>query len=145
MIPWTVACLAPLSMGFPRHKYCSGLPFPSPRDLPDPGIEPTSPVSSALAEGFFTTEHPGKPRSSLTPYYWTLWLFPVISGFSCCLGNVYVPVGAYFLRDRRLLGETFRFQSLWRLSELPPWPGLSPQHLHSNSAEGRACCTSFDF
>ena len=44
-------CQAPLSMGFPRQEYCSGLPFPS-GDLSDPGIEPTSP---ALAGGFFTT------------------------------------------------------------------------------------------
>ena len=41
--PWTVACQAPLSMGFSRQDYWSGLPFPSPRDLPDPGTEPRSP------------------------------------------------------------------------------------------------------
>ena len=46
-------------MGFPRQEYWSGLPFPSLGDLPDPGIEPTSP---ALAGGFFTTERPGKPH-----------------------------------------------------------------------------------
>ena len=42
--PWTVACQAPLSMGFSRQEYWSGLPFPSPGDLPDPGIEPESPA-----------------------------------------------------------------------------------------------------
>ena len=42
--PWTVACQAPLSIGFPREEYWSGLPFPSPGDLPDPGIEPRSPA-----------------------------------------------------------------------------------------------------
>ena len=42
--PWTVAYQAPLSMGFPRQEYCSGLPFPSPGDLPDPGVEPRSPA-----------------------------------------------------------------------------------------------------
>ena len=42
-IPWTVARQAPLSMGFPRQEYWNRLPFPSPGDLPDPGIEPTSP------------------------------------------------------------------------------------------------------
>ena len=41
--PWTVVCQASLSMEFSRQEYCSGLPFPTPRDLPDPGIEPTSP------------------------------------------------------------------------------------------------------
>ena len=57
--PWTAARQAPLSMGFPRQQYRSGLPFPSPGDLPNPGIELTSPV---LAGGFFTTEPPGKPQ-----------------------------------------------------------------------------------
>ena len=41
-IPWTVACQAPLSMGFSRQEYWNGLPFPSPGDLPNPGIEPRS-------------------------------------------------------------------------------------------------------
>ena len=40
--PWTVACQAPLSLGFPRQEYWSGVPFPSPGELPDPGIEPES-------------------------------------------------------------------------------------------------------
>ena len=52
-IPWTVACQAPLSMGFSRQEYWNGLPFPSPGDLPDPEIEQTSPVSPALAGRFF--------------------------------------------------------------------------------------------
>ena len=51
--PWTVACQAPLSMGFSRQEYWSGLPFPSPGDLPGPGMKPASP---ALGLGFFTTE-----------------------------------------------------------------------------------------
>ena len=51
--PWTVAYKAPLSMEFSRQEYWSGLPFPSPGDFPDLGIEPVSP---ALAGGFFTTE-----------------------------------------------------------------------------------------
>ena len=45
--PWTVASQAPLSMGFPRQEYWSGLPFPSPGDLPNPGIEPRSPALQA--------------------------------------------------------------------------------------------------
>ena len=59
--PRTVAHQAPLSRGFSRQEYWSGLPFPPPGDLPDPGVEPTSLVSPALAGGFFTTESPGKP------------------------------------------------------------------------------------
>ena len=58
MTPWAVAHQAPLSRGFPRQEYWSGLLFPPPGDLPDPGIEP---ASLALAGGFFTTEPPGKP------------------------------------------------------------------------------------
>ena len=50
---WTVACQASLSMEFSSQEYWSGLPFHPPGDLPDPGIEPTSPASSALASGFF--------------------------------------------------------------------------------------------
>ena len=53
--PWTVACQAPLSMGFSRQEYCSGLPFPSLGDLLDPGIELTFLVSPALTGNFFTT------------------------------------------------------------------------------------------
>ena len=58
---WTVACQAPLFMTSPRQEYWSGLPVPPPRDLPSPGIKPTSPEPPALAGGFFTTEPPGKP------------------------------------------------------------------------------------
>ena len=47
MIPWTVTCQAPLSMGFSNQEYWSGLPFPSPGDLPNPGIEPGSPALQA--------------------------------------------------------------------------------------------------
>ena len=61
--PWTVARQVPLSMGFSRQEYCSGLPFPPPGDLPDPEIKPVSLVSPALAGGFFTTEPPGKAHS----------------------------------------------------------------------------------
>ena len=54
---------APLSMGFPRQEYWSGLPFPSPGDLPNPGIKP---MTLALAGGFFTTGPSGKPTCSFT-------------------------------------------------------------------------------
>ena len=57
---WTVARHAPLPMGFFRQEYLSSLPFPSPGDLPDPGIKFTFP---ALAGRFFTTEPPGKTVS----------------------------------------------------------------------------------
>ena len=56
--PWTVACKAPLSMGFSRQEYWSGLPFPSPGYLPNPGIKPRSPT---LQPDALTSEPPGKP------------------------------------------------------------------------------------
>ena len=61
MTPGTIAHQAPLSMGFPRQEYWSGLLFPPPGDLLDPGINPMSP---ALAGGFFTSEQPEKPLLS---------------------------------------------------------------------------------
>ena len=63
--PWTVAHQAPPSMGFSRQEYWSGLPFPSPGDLPDPGIEPRSPT---LQADTLTSEPPGKPT---TNFKWT--------------------------------------------------------------------------
>ena len=63
---WTVAYQPPPSMGFSRQEYWSGLPFPSPGDLPDPGNEPRSPTLQADA---LPSELPGKPY---------LWLYPAI-------------------------------------------------------------------
>ena len=57
--PWTLACQASLSMGFPRQEYWSGWPFPSPGDLPNPRIEPLSP-------GSLSTELSGKPKFRIT-------------------------------------------------------------------------------
>jgi len=59
-IAWTVAIQAPLSMGFPRQEYQSGLPFPSPGDLPNPGIEPRSPALQADS----LPSEPGFPGSA---------------------------------------------------------------------------------
>ena len=56
MTPWTIAPQTPLFMGFPWNENFPGMPFPSPGNLPDPGIEPVSP---ALAGVFFTNEPPG--------------------------------------------------------------------------------------
>ena len=57
--PLTVACQAPLTMGFSRQEYWSGLSYPSAGDLPSPEVKPVSP---ALADRFFTAELPGKPH-----------------------------------------------------------------------------------
>ena len=58
--PWTVARQAPLSMGLSQQEYCSGLPFTSPGDLPNPGIKPEYP---ALQADSLPSEPPGKPSS----------------------------------------------------------------------------------
>ena len=58
----TVAYQVSPSMGFPRQEYWRGLPFPSPGNCPNTGIEPASLISLALAGRFFTTEPPGKPN-----------------------------------------------------------------------------------
>ena len=58
--PWTVSCQVPLSMGFFRQEYWSGVPFPSPEDLSDSGIKLTFPASPALAGRFLTTQPSGK-------------------------------------------------------------------------------------
>ena len=65
LTPLAIACQAALSMGFPRQEYRSELAFPPPGDLPNPGIEQ---ASLALAEGFLSTETPGKPLKAYTPW-----------------------------------------------------------------------------
>ena len=65
-MPWSAAHQASLSMVFPRQEYWNGLPFPSPGDLPNPGMEPRSP---ALAGELFTTEPPGKPLEKVTSHF----------------------------------------------------------------------------
>ena len=66
---WTVAHQAPLSMGFFRQEYWSGLPFPPPDDLPDPGIKPTFLASPALQVDSLPLSPPGKPLKS------NMWLY----------------------------------------------------------------------
>ena len=90
-IPWTVAHQAPLSMGFPKQEYWSGLPFPSPGDLHNPGIKLESP---ALAGRFFTTKPPGKPILTRRWSQRVVWLFTVLekcpvlqNGFENLNGN----------------------------------------------------------
>ena len=78
-MPWTAAHQAPQSMGFSRQEYWSGLPRPPPRDLPDPGNKPTSPVSPALNMDSLALSLPGKPR--LCVYMFSIYclshVFPV--------------------------------------------------------------------
>ena len=68
--PWTVAHQAPPSMGFSSQEYCSGVPFPSPGDLPNPGIEPRSPAFQADT---LTSEPPGNRHSNLLKWLVHWW------------------------------------------------------------------------
>ena len=79
---WTVAFQAPLSMGFSRQESWSGLPFPSPGDLPDPGIEPRSPALQADA---LPSEPPGKPKkaSNYFPFPCTSMVFSSVFKWLC--------------------------------------------------------------
>ena len=85
--PCTIGCQSPLSMEFSRQEYWSGLPFPTPWDISNPVIKPTSLLSPLLAAGFFTTALPGKPinwtkcsnQKTLTEY------IPKQDSYICCL------------------------------------------------------------
>ena len=96
--PWTVACQAPLSRGFSRQEYWSGLPFPSPGDLPDPGIEPRSPT---LEAGALTSEPPGKSSyryttTYLSIYHWHIFeLFPAFWLLKVMLLRSFKSLGGY--------------------------------------------------
>jgi len=79
---WTVACQAPLSMGFSRQEYWSGLPFPSPGDLPNPGIEPRSPALQADA---LTSDPPG---NSGTFFFFNFILFLKLYNIVLVLPNI---------------------------------------------------------
>ena len=68
-IPWSVACQAPLSMGFSRQEHWSGLPFPSPEDLPDPGIEPASPELQADSLPLSHQENPRALAVADIPFF----------------------------------------------------------------------------
>ena len=71
--PWTVAHQTPLSMGFSRQEYWSGLPCPPPGDLPNPGIEPASLASPTLSGRFFTTSTTWKAQFCGIPSYILRW------------------------------------------------------------------------
>ena len=65
---WTVAHQAPLSLGFSRQEYWSGLPFPPPGDVPDPGTEPASPMFPVMQVDSLMLSHWGKPSTKLYLY-----------------------------------------------------------------------------
>ena len=101
-IPWAVAHQAPLSMGFSRQEYRSGLPCPPPGDLPDPGIQHASPT---LVGEFFTAGPPGKPYfpyqsfNSLLFYLFVYYLGVFLFGLVSAFGDFKVKHTAIFKMD----------------------------------------------
>ena len=81
-IPWTITCQAPLSMRSSRQEYGSGLPFPSPGDPPDAGIEPKSP---ALQADYLPSEPPEKPNNENNPIKIR---YPYYQSSCCVTGTV---------------------------------------------------------
>ena len=98
--PWIVACWAPLPMEFFRQEYWSGLPFPTPGDLPNPGTEPKSLASPAWADRFFPT--------STT---WESWEYPLEKGMATHSGILGTSLGAQMVENLPEMWET-RVQSL---------------------------------
>ena len=129
MTPWTVAPQAPLSMGFSRQEYWSGLPVPPPGDLPNPGIEPTSLRSPASAGGFFTAsatwETPGN-RDVVTksPDVVTKNLVSLsclcFRPFAGLLTGAHGRIGSFKQTDHMLF-------LCCKFPRLLPWPPLQPQ------------------
>ena len=113
--PWTVACQAPLSMGFSRQEYWSGLSFPSPGDLPDPGIKPRSPASKADS---LLTELRGKPYQ----WYETYYLFSLQLVLCCIwipwpLERKLCPHGGKMAHHMGTIftGDSFETEMSWRI------------------------------
>ena len=109
-------------LGFPRQEYWSGLPFPSPGDLLDPGIKPTSLV---LAGGFFITESPGKPHKSCSTLVFTIEKNPHVSG-PLQVQNDVVQWSAISVQfSRSVVSDSLRSHGLQhsRLPSPSPTPG----------------------
>ena len=145
---WTVACQVPLSMRFSRQEYWNGLPCPPPGDRPDPGIEPMSLFSPALAGGFFTTSTTWEaPEDTDHSYYMgkaaaalpRSLLIPWISSELPCLLTLLCPppppASAYFIANRHhprpqpihkcMTNQCFlapKWDKLWSVNYTPELP-----------------------
>ena len=109
---------APLSMRFSRQEYCSGLLFSSPGDLPNPGAEPVSPASPALAGGFFTTSPPSKGQT----VYPSLHCLSVWSGPKNDIYLMSLQFACFFLATLCSMGDLSsltRDQNTFSLQSLP--------------------------
>ena len=135
MTPWTVVHQARLSLAFPRQEYWSGLPFPSPGDLPNPGIKPKSLASPALAGRFITTRYLGSKEAG------TSLSSPGPHRLYCCLVSTslgsrprdpcsHQPLSPQFLRPITPLHGASCSHSFLKpraLSAPPPPPSCHPE------------------
>ena len=123
---------APLSMGVPRQEYWSGLLFPSPGDLPDPGIKPLSP---ALAGRFFTAEPPEKPMYTYSPSFWTS--FPFRSPQSTESSLLHYTVGSHW----------FLIQKVWYMYTMKYYSAIKKEWnwvIHRDVDGPRDCHTKWN-
>ena len=158
--PWTVACQAPLSMGFSRQEHWSGLPCPPPGDLPNAGTEPTSLLSLVFAGGFFTTSATWEaPRSQgsqqnklkIMPagsgcskrWIWLrspcVWNWPLSQGkgfdYKCMfVGQIFQAVGSFLL----LIYLVYPTRS--RAKQVQERPGEDTPTLSSKEKTGKPAC-----
>ena len=133
--PWTVAHQAPLSMEFPRQEYWTGLPFPPPEDLPNPGIKPTSPVSSALQEDSLLAEPIVKHltqwmlgRFSRVRLFVTPWTVAHKAPLSMGFSGKNTGVGCHFLLQGVFptQGSSLHWFLHWQVGSLPLAPPGKP-------------------
>ena len=123
--PWTVAHQTPLSMGFSRQEYWSGLPYPPPGDLPNPGVKPRSP---SLQVDFLPSEPPGNPRvlknyaksTLLMPYKWNNKTWMTEHLFTTWLTEYLSPLLRHRAQKKRFLSKYYSLltmhlvtQELW--------------------------------
>ena len=109
--PWILAHQVPLSVGFPRQEYWSGLPFPSPGHLLDPGIKLRSLMSPALAGGFFTTRATWKVYCKIKTVWFSLKIYKNV--FILIMGHIYTTLFIVFLKFK------FNWQPIFCLAILP--------------------------
>ena len=114
---WTVAHQAPLSMDYSRQEYWSGLPFPSPEDLLDPGIKPVSLGFLELAGRFFTTKPHGKPinpvsQANLGNFLDSLVVIPYVIYYLLYLRSASKPRSSLHLQSNRKTLKGFRTKEI---------------------------------
>ena len=102
--PWAIGHQAPLSTGFPRQEYWSGLPFHTPEDLLNSGIEPTSLMSPALAGRFFTTSATCEAYINIYVYIFTytnmyLYIYIYIHTHTCILSNTFSQTSLRYINS----------------------------------------------